>query len=971
MKSIKQIIPIICLLVMPLTIMAQRTFVHPGLSHKKSDLERMRYMVEAGEEPYASSFSLLQADSKSSYNYEVKGNSSMTVVTQDGTNYSAFSSDVLAAYLNALMWGITGDTRHADKCVEIFNAWENLTRFTGGGTESLNTGRVIWKLLEAAEIIKSTYDGWAQEDIDKFKAMLVYPGYSTTEVPANLLDATFYWRMYMGDPGRHGNQDLFGWRGIMAMGVFMDNEIMYDRALRYLKGLPHREDDLPYQSGPPIITDTPDPTRANDYYDYFNFPADYSTDSTDYGYNGVLKYFIWENGQCQESSRDQDHAILGVGMVASLAEIAWNQGDDLWSLYNNRILKGYEFALRYNVSYKYTYDDQPEPWEPTAENGEFIQRRDRTGRWFSKKINPYTENIYRETVISRGKFKSDMRPIYELPLAHYNIREGLSLENLKWTKRAYDISVSEVGYEQNGWSLDHLGWGGLTVHRPDLCAGDPCKFENGNPVFKMNFMPDTVEAENFDYFAADGEGHTYHDVTGTNSGNAYRPGEAVDIEECSDGGYNITNLEDGEWISYTVYIPVSALYDINVRYSAANSNGNIRFEFGGVDKTGDVTIPFGGDNSTALTDWKNLNVASSIQLDAGVQNVRIYISGESNSYKLNNFWITINNLANPSLSLSAETSDAAVYLSWNIDDIVAKKASIYKNTSNDFASSSLLVENIGGKSYLDQDVTNQGSYYYWLVVVDINNMTYISDAAEIISHIGLIDDEFNDGLDGWVANTSGASAKAENGQLIMTLAKLDNGKYRGDMKRSQGAVFHTGNYPIFAFKMDAPEVVNIHFDTNEGSYGDGANKWTGKIGDDVYYYDLTEVGFRGVIPSTTTTKTFDMIQLKVADITSGETSYTCDWVKTFTSLDALKDFVGTTPLNGIKEQHVNIWGYNNKIYMRGLENSLVTIFNIEGCKVYSGFCNSGNQTVNVKKSGFYIVKIEAGFEEQVMKVVVQ
>ena len=80
----------------------------------------------------------------------------------------------------------------------------------------------------------------------------------------------------------------------------------------------------------PIISNTPDPSRGNDYYDYFGAPSGYSTTIPDYGYNGVLEHFIWENGQCQESSRDQDHAILGIGMVASLAEIAWNQGDDLY-----------------------------------------------------------------------------------------------------------------------------------------------------------------------------------------------------------------------------------------------------------------------------------------------------------------------------------------------------------------------------------------------------------------------------------------------------------------------------------------------------------------------------------------------------------------------------------------------------------------------------------------------------------------
>jgi len=38
---------------------AQAQFVHPGLSHKLSDLDRMKHMVEAGIEPFASSFELL------------------------------------------------------------------------------------------------------------------------------------------------------------------------------------------------------------------------------------------------------------------------------------------------------------------------------------------------------------------------------------------------------------------------------------------------------------------------------------------------------------------------------------------------------------------------------------------------------------------------------------------------------------------------------------------------------------------------------------------------------------------------------------------------------------------------------------------------------------------------------------------------------------------------------------------------
>ena len=144
--------------------------------------------------------------------------------------------DVNAAYLNALMWAITGDKRHADKAVQIFNTWSNLTNVDPEGTGALNAGLYAWKLAEAAEIIKSTYDGWAPADLQKFKDMLVYPGYSSIGLPASVSwdNGTFYWRIYNGDSARHGNQDMIAWRAMLTMGVFLDNRTMYDRALAIL-----------------------------------------------------------------------------------------------------------------------------------------------------------------------------------------------------------------------------------------------------------------------------------------------------------------------------------------------------------------------------------------------------------------------------------------------------------------------------------------------------------------------------------------------------------------------------------------------------------------------------------------------------------------------------------------------------------------------------------------------------------------
>ena len=209
-------------------------------------------MVEAGIDPWLTSFKDMKADYKSSYDYWVRGNPSMTYVHRGGTNGGAFELDVNAAYLNALMWAITGDKRHADKAVQIFNTWSNLTNVDPEGTGALNAGLYAWKLVEAAEIIKSTYDGWAPADLQKFKDMLVYPGYSSTGFPKSLSwdNGTFYWRIWNGDSARHGNQDMIAWRAMLTMGVFLDNRTMYERALRYFTGQPHKPGDMPYASGP-------------------------------------------------------------------------------------------------------------------------------------------------------------------------------------------------------------------------------------------------------------------------------------------------------------------------------------------------------------------------------------------------------------------------------------------------------------------------------------------------------------------------------------------------------------------------------------------------------------------------------------------------------------------------------------------------------------------------------------------------
>ncbi|WP_164972591.1 DUF4979 domain-containing protein [Lacibacter luteus] len=156
---------------------------------------------------------------------------------------------------------------------------------------------------------------------------------------------------------------------------------------------------------------------------------------------------------------------------------------------------------------------------------------------------------------------------------------------------------------------------------------------------------------------------------------------------------------------------------------------------------------------------------------------------------------------------------------------------------------------------------------------------------------GLINDNFTSTTDGWSTPTAAATVTAENGQLKVALAQQSNSSYRGDIKRNAGAMLYAGNYPIIAIKLKKPAVANITFDTNLGSFGNGSNKFTGKVGESIFYFDLSKTGFGSANTLLTSPTNLTLFQFKIADITSGETGYQVDWVKTVKTVEELQQFV--------------------------------------------------------------------------------
>jgi len=544
-----------CLMVaMPL---AAREFVHPGCTYTESDFIRMRALIEAKREPYYTAFLALKSSKYTSLSVSATNHGTSLTTNSNGT----IGVDGRRAIDMAVLYHLTGDQRYADKAVEFINANSYYT-YCSFGTAALDLGKITL-LVEAAELLRD-YPGWKKADQDRFKAMLVYPGYSTKKEPTG--NKTFYWNCFQGDKGRWGNQGLFGLRAILAMGIYLDNDTIYNRAYRYLMGYGHLNYDLPYPSGPPtqgsqIAWTGKHDGSSDEYMNVYQNTGKYGT-TTDFGFDEQLQYYIFDNGQCQESARDQGHTMFGLFEYVCLAEMAWNQGDDLYAALNSRILKGLEWTFRYNLSSLVSYPDQPNPWEPEV----FYQNTTRSKRWQMLKIYD----------LDRGDKYTDggMR---EAALAHYAVRAHKDSADFLWLQRYRDYMISHFGYESHGkhgldasgkpstdnWAYEFPGWGTLTKRRDPYMIGDPVSFTSGQAVYQLPDATHEWNAADFDtyQYGRPGEGHTYHNTTTYPS--AYRPDATAEIT-LRGGEYVLDGLHAGEWYIYTVNVPDSGLYHLEV-----------------------------------------------------------------------------------------------------------------------------------------------------------------------------------------------------------------------------------------------------------------------------------------------------------------------------------------------------------------------------------------------------------------------
>ncbi|SHM50000.1 Alginate lyase [Chitinophaga jiangningensis] len=363
---------IFLLLLNPLVAAAQN-FIHPGGLHSRVDLDRMKTQVAAGAHPWIDSWTALTQHPKAQHTYTPAPQPNMGVSRQRA------SADAVAAYLNALRWYISGDTAYAACSRKILNAWAYTVNQVPSGQDIPGLmGIATYEFAVAGEILR-LYPNWSPADFQQFKNMMtnyLYPNCHDFLTRHNNTCITHYW----------ANWDICNITAILAIGVLCDDRDKYNEAVTYFK------------SGA--------------------------------GNGNITKAipFLHPGGlaQWQETGRDQEHALLGIGMLATFCQIAWNQGQDLYGYDNNRLLAGAEYTAKYNLWKEVPYT--------TYNNCDEVMNY-----WASE-----------QNSFGRGRLQ---RPIWEMIYNHYVVRKGL---NAPYVKAMAEVNRPE-GYAHD----DNLGFGTL------------------------------------------------------------------------------------------------------------------------------------------------------------------------------------------------------------------------------------------------------------------------------------------------------------------------------------------------------------------------------------------------------------------------------------------------------------------------------------------------------------------------------
>lgn len=268
-------------------------------------------------------------------------------------------------------------------------------------------------------------------------------------------------------------------------------------------------------------------------------------------------------------------------------------------------------------------------------------------------------------------------------------------------------NVNGVDYYFSSWSD-----AGDRAHQ--LVAGSTnatytATFATQTPFLGTPFQPgQRIEAE---YFNNGDNGQAYRDNGPGNDGGAYRA-TGVDIEVTGDidGNYNVGWAESGEWLNYTVDIPVAGFYVLDARVACPTVYGNFHVEFNGVNKTGQIDVPSTG----GWQDWTT--VSKVVQLSAGVQIMRVSLDQNSIYGSVGNFnWFRLRDytpLSAPSNLTATAIGATQIRLNWSDNSGDETNFKIERKVGSGGTWAQIAQVDADVTTYLDTAVSANNTYFY-------------------------------------------------------------------------------------------------------------------------------------------------------------------------------------------------------------------------------------------------------------------
>lgn len=325
------------------TATAGAQFLHPGCLHSEKDFQRIERQINDGSRPritqawyaFAANWML---DKESGWIDAIPGNA--LIRGEGAQNFAHSERDFGMCYIKAIYWKLRHNSpdaneralaeKRASEAVDLLNRYaRKITAITGNSNSALITGFQGWQVANAAEILRE-YKGWKKADFEAFRQW-VYDlwfdaGYSFAHSQWGQCDSHYM-----------SNWDAAIISTLQAIGIFLDDPYIYNYAMMHLK-----QGNTNASMAEGVCGTAPQGNSWKGFVPYF-WDVDSINKARGTHYVAPLGYL----NQNQESTRDQGHAQVAVGIQLQTMEQAWNQGDNVYD-FNNRIMAG---AVEYTAGF--------------------------------------------------------------------------------------------------------------------------------------------------------------------------------------------------------------------------------------------------------------------------------------------------------------------------------------------------------------------------------------------------------------------------------------------------------------------------------------------------------------------------------------------------------------------------------------------------------------------------------------------